>query len=669
MKHFREIHTFNIDHVASSTYKVITMIPVRILSAFLLLAVLSVYSAEAQNVIRVTQGVNKIDDAVFEADPGDIIELTTNGGLYREEISILIDKPITIRSSDSLTVLPTIFTEDGRTVFEVSDDLTLIGVMLDGARGGAETGAGIRAVDNAREGYSIVVENAVFRNFESAIRGSNAPAGLVSIHNSRFVDMTGRTIRFRDPVPAPERFELVNSTFWNSDGESVYPDNNVQGLGGENPELHIDQVTIHNSGGDYAIYPRAYPSGMIRNSIVSNDEPAGHGARIYGSTLLTNFLYFNKPDGIRTSDGASYDESLVLADVDPMYLAPELGNFRLHDASPAADFGHDGQPLGDARWWPQTAPVIDIDGMFDDWAIVQPIEMTEPQVDPAISDTFELKAVWAAADEEKISFRMDFFGDGNPALEDDSGPTNVNQGWHRVIIESADRLQRYRVRTYQGGSSSGDPVNFTQNRIRPEWRGDGTADNRGEGSRISGMVAWSPDGRSMEMAVPWDSLWVLDPQGDTLRIQRGDDIRVRYHIEAGDAGVGRNYLPAGEGDKLDSSGGYYTIVPAQYDLVATSAEYEDWAEGGIPERFVLNQNYPNPFNPTTTIQFALSEAAHARVTVYDVLGRRVAVLTDGMHTAGPHRVLFDASHLPSGTYFYRLEANSIMETRSMVLIK
>ena len=626
-------------------------------------------TANAQNVIRVSDGVNKIDDAVFEAEAGDIIELTTNGGLYREEISILIDKPVTIRSSDSLTVLPTIFSEDGRTVFEVSDDLTLIGVMLDGVRGGAETGAGIRAVDNAREGYSIVVENALFRNFESAIRGGDAPAGLVSIHNSRFIDMTGRTIRFRDPVPAPERFELVNSTFWNSDGESVYPDNNVQGLGGENPELLIDQVTIHNSGGDYAIYARAYPLGVIRNSIVSNDEPAGHGARIYGETLLTNFLYFNKPDGIRTSDDASYDESLVLAEADPLYLAPELGNFRLQDGSPAIGFGTDEQPLGDQRWWPETAPAIDIDGYFGDWALLQPIELTEPQTEPAISDTFELKAVWAAGDAEKLSLRMDFFGDGNPAIEDDSGPTNVNQGWHRVLIESADRQQRYRIRTYHGSSSSGDPIGFTRNRVRPEFRGDGNADNRGESDRMAGMIAWTPDGTSMEMAVPWDSLWVLNPEGDTLRIQHGDDIRLRFQIEAGDAGVGRNYMPAGDEGKLDESGGFYVVEASMYTFELGTSVEPGWRDGVSSDRFVLSQNYPNPFTSITNIEFDLPTAAHTRIAVYDMLGRRVSTLVDEVRAAGANQVAFDASNLASGTYFYRLESGSTVETRTMVLVR
>src|SRR5690625_6837106 len=64
----------------------------RLLPTLLLLAAMTTVTATAQNVIRVSEGVNKIDDAVFEAEAGDIIELTTNGGLYREEISVMIDK-------------------------------------------------------------------------------------------------------------------------------------------------------------------------------------------------------------------------------------------------------------------------------------------------------------------------------------------------------------------------------------------------------------------------------------------------------------------------------------------------------------------------------------------------------------------------------------------------
>ncbi|MEO1022649.1 MAG: T9SS type A sorting domain-containing protein [Bacteroidota bacterium] len=87
-------------------------------------------------------------------------------------------------------------------------------------------------------------------------------------------------------------------------------------------------------------------------------------------------------------------------------------------------------------------------------------------------------------------------------------------------------------------------------------------------------------------------------------------------------------------------------------------------------QYELMQNYPNPFNPTTTIQFNLGQAAEVNLTIYNVLGQRVAtVYTNQQLNAGTHSVGFDASSLASGIYFYRLEAGSFIQQRSMTLIK
>ena len=89
----------------------------------------------------------------------------------------------------------------------------------------------------------------------------------------------------------------------------------------------------------------------------------------------------------------------------------------------------------------------------------------------------------------------------------------------------------------------------------------------------------------------------------------------------------------------------------------------------IPEAYQLAANYPNPFNPTTTITFALPEAAPVRLTVYDVTGRAVARLLNEPKAAGWHAVRFDATGLPSGVYLYHIVAGSFVETRRMVLVK
>jgi hypothetical protein len=89
----------------------------------------------------------------------------------------------------------------------------------------------------------------------------------------------------------------------------------------------------------------------------------------------------------------------------------------------------------------------------------------------------------------------------------------------------------------------------------------------------------------------------------------------------------------------------------------------------VPAAFALAANYPNPFNPSTEIGFTLPEAVHVRLVAYDVLGREVGRLVDGAMAAGQHRVRFEASHLPSGTYLYRIEAGAFSQTRRMVLVK
>lgn len=88
-----------------------------------------------------------------------------------------------------------------------------------------------------------------------------------------------------------------------------------------------------------------------------------------------------------------------------------------------------------------------------------------------------------------------------------------------------------------------------------------------------------------------------------------------------------------------------------------------------PSTFELRQNYPNPFNPTTSIEFVLPRSANVSLDVFDVMGRRVASLADGVHQAGAHSVEFDASALSSGVYTYRFTTPSSTESKIMMLLK
>jgi uncharacterized lipoprotein YddW (UPF0748 family) len=99
--------------------------------------------------------------------------------------------------------------------------------------------------------------------------------------------------------------------------------------------------------------------------------------------------------------------------------------------------------------------------------------------------------------------------------------------------------------------------------------------------------------------------------------------------------------------------------------VNTSAEDDRY----LARNFSLDQNYPNPFNPATTIRFTLDDAGYTRIRIFDQLGRLVAEPLSDNRSAGTHTVSFNASHMASGVYLYRLEFGDRQLTRKMMLVK
>ena len=89
----------------------------------------------------------------------------------------------------------------------------------------------------------------------------------------------------------------------------------------------------------------------------------------------------------------------------------------------------------------------------------------------------------------------------------------------------------------------------------------------------------------------------------------------------------------------------------------------------VPDYFALGQNYPNPFNPSTFIDYQLPESNFVTLKVFDVVGHEVETLVNERQDAGNHSVKFNASNLPSGVYFYKIEAGKYRETRKLLLLK
>jgi hypothetical protein len=137
--------------------------------------------------------------------------------------------------------------------------------------------------------------------------------------------------------------------------------------------------------------------------------------------------------------------------------------------------------------------------------------------------------------------------------------------------------------------------------------------------------------------------------------------------------------PPGEFDDSNIS-----RIPAGYRFVHGSDPVTSVPTGdnGVPTQTTLLQNYPNPFNPTTVISFQLSAVSEVKLSVYDILGREVAVLVNERKGPGSYEVRFDGSNLASGVYFYRLqvgdlstgsgpraESKSFVQTRKLLLLK
>jgi len=94
----------------------------------------------------------------------------------------------------------------------------------------------------------------------------------------------------------------------------------------------------------------------------------------------------------------------------------------------------------------------------------------------------------------------------------------------------------------------------------------------------------------------------------------------------------------------------------------------------VPEAYSLEQNFPNPFNSTTTIKYQIPDAATrhgvtVQLKIYDIIGREIAVLVSEEQKPGYYEVVWDASDLPSGVYFYKLHVGSYVDTKKMILLK
>jgi hypothetical protein len=177
---------------------------------------------------------------------------------------------------------------------------------------------------------------------------------------------------------------------------------------------------------------------------------------------------------------------------------------------------------------------------------------------------------------------------------------------------------------------------------------------------IAGIAKYNKDNLDVVL-LKYDNSGVLkwtqfydSPYGDV----NAEDLDARYDASSGKTFfyVTSRVFPPGHG---------YDMLTAKFEEI----DHPRPVANNTPYKYELKQNYPNPFNPQTKISFSIKTAGNVRLTVYDALGKEVSLLTNSQLEAETYELDFDASHLSSGVYFYKLQTEGFTDIKKMMLVK
>ncbi|HEX7356549.1 MAG TPA: T9SS type A sorting domain-containing protein [Ignavibacteriaceae bacterium] len=172
-----------------------------------------------------------------------------------------------------------------------------------------------------------------------------------------------------------------------------------------------------------------------------------------------------------------------------------------------------------------------------------------------------------------------------------------------------------------------------------------------QSSLCFGINCFSPD---------LDSIATMQPFGDPL--QPGDTLITSLHVYS--------LTTEGTANVQIQVGTFRNpTVRTTLNFVATTIPTSVEGENTVVDNYYLEQNYPNPFNPSTKINYGLKKSGNVEITVYNVLGNKVATLVNGYKSAGMHSVDFNAANLASGIYFYKIVTPGFIQTKKMILEK
>jgi hypothetical protein len=174
------------------------------------------------------------------------------------------------------------------------------------------------------------------------------------------------------------------------------------------------------------------------------------------------------------------------------------------------------------------------------------------------------------------------------------------------------------------------------------------------------------DGGYAVLATMADSLCIIktDPSGESLW---------NKYIDGDNSGFGKSiqqtadggYIVLGDKERSDPDNRDFWLIK----LAPEPSHINSDKKFIEPKKYVLTQNYPNPFNPVTMINYQLPMANDVELSIYNLLGQKVATLVSERQDIGAHEVDWDASGIASGVYYYRLEAGEFVDVKKMVLLR
>lgn len=303
-------------------------------------------------------------------------------------------------------------------------------------------------------------------------------------------------------------------------------------------------------------------------------------------------------------------------------------------------------PCGDA----ESSPTLDGHIQSAEWISAQTINITYPGVSPSVT-------LYAMNDHQTLYIGVDDPGD------------NTLDSWDGIGIIFDEDLDR-----------EWPPTNNGQEGIlQIFWNGSTTA------SQFQAFYGtWPDEVHGSDWSMPTGLTHQISTASGHVQIEVGLDLSTSPFNGSGGDVLGVFFY------SLDASSGFHGAWPqecANHLLSMTSgnawahgafsfgdltlSEYSDVDDrnGGLPESVVLEQNYPNPFNASTTIRYHLDRKAVIDLTVYDLNGKVIETLTQGLMKAGSHTCYWDTGNLPSGIYLCRLKTGGSIQTTKLILQK